>query len=120
MKLRKQTLGQIFNVLKKEADILILTDELDNYLKRRNLLIHDLWRTYYRNDSSTYSKSEAINFCKTFLEDSSKYENFYKGFLYSIARYVAKANKLSIPENITLYREHNRYFISCLQHDKLI
>ncbi|WP_421875982.1 hypothetical protein [Marinoscillum sp.] len=119
-KLRRQTLGQIFRILSEESSSLTLIDELDKYLQKRNLLIHDFWRTYYRNNNDYLISSEPVEFCKTFLEHSAKLEDFFKGLLYLIASHIANLNNHDIPRSISSYKKHSNYFRICLQRKKLI
>lgn len=119
-KLRRQTLGQIFRILSEESSSLTLVDELDKYLQKRNLLIHDFWRTYYRNNTDYLLSSDPVEFCKTLLEHSAKLEDFFKELLYLIASHIANLNSHEIPRSISSYKKHSNYFRICLQQEKLI
>lgn len=114
-KLRRQTLGEIFRILKQEP-ALSLADELNTYLEKRNLLTHKLWRKYFKGNSNLSDNSHVVHFSKCFIEDSERLERFYKGMLYAMAENIASENEKKIPKNILIFKSENTYFLSCLQN----
>lgn len=117
-KIRKQTLGQIFQVLKYESRLSI-TENLNDFLEKRNILVHELWRQYYKVNTDRSMEKEIIEFCKILIADSSKMERFYKGFLYAMAKNIAEKNMLEIPEEIRKMESEHIYFIESLQNENL-
>src|SRR5437868_12098853 len=56
-----KTLGTIFTLLKLNPK-LVIEDELNDYLKKRNLFIHNFWITFLTPRSNEKEK-KAIDFC---------------------------------------------------------
>lgn len=79
----KMTLGHIFKLLKLNPG-LVIEEELNSYLEKRNVLIHDFFSVYLHTRSRTQA-TKAENFCNDFLEHSSRMESFFKGFLNFLA-----------------------------------
>ena len=87
-KYRKQTLGQIFNVLKKEFK-LFNTEKLDNFLFNRNLFIHNFWRDFISSRRKSERDYEAaISFLNSLLNEAAEWEIIFKGMLYSMAESI--------------------------------
>jgi hypothetical protein len=118
-KLRKQTLGQIFRILKKTPNLSIEC-ELEEYLEKRNILIHELWRKYFKNNSEDLNLASVNEFCVDFIDRSSKIEKYYKGLMYAIAKHIAEINKLEIPDKIKELKINYKYFIDCLIANRLL
>lgn len=76
-------LGQIFGVLKLIPQFSI-TEEMDMYLKQRNILGHGFWRNYLNTKSDDQTK-KAVDFCNSFGQQSNEIERFFKGFIYFLA-----------------------------------
>lgn len=111
----KKTLGEIFRILKLNPK-LIIEDELNSYLKKRNLLAHNFWATYLNNKSAG---EEAVKFCYDFGRHSTKLESFFKGFTYLLAlKYVD--NRDSLEDEIKQWSDDFDFFMTSLQQKKLI
>lgn len=88
-----KTLGAIFNLLKLNPK-LVIEDELNNYLKKRNLFVHSFWTTYLTSKSDEKTK-EAVDFCYDFGRHSDNISSFFQGFLYFLAlRHVKNRDEL--------------------------
>lgn len=118
-KVRKQTLGQVFRILKQENKVAI-SDKLDDYLECRNILVHELWRKYLKDRNSNNAYPDLAQFCKTFIEKSSKVEKFYKGFLYIMALSISLKGNVEIPPYIIEFKNHYYYFLECLDNQDFI
>jgi hypothetical protein len=73
-----KTLGSIFNLLKLNPT-LVIEDELNEYLKQRNLFVHTFWLKLLTPKSNEKAK-KALNFCYDFGKHSERVESFFKGF----------------------------------------
>lgn len=80
---KRKTLGNVFMLLKLNPKLFI-EDELNEYLKKRNNLVHKFWKSYLNNYSLIQAK-KAIEFCYDFGRLSDKVESYFKGFLYFLA-----------------------------------
>jgi|SRR5690606_25664168 len=110
----KRTLGTIFNLLKLNPK-LVIEEELDIYLKKRNILAHDFLYTFLNKD---LDGKEAVAFCYDFGRHSEKIESFFKGFVYFLAvRFVKDRDHLE-PE-IKKWSNDFDYFIISLKEKHL-
>ena len=110
----KRTLGTIFNLLKLNPK-LIIEDELENYLQKRNLLAHGFWTKFLHLNSNG---KEAVEFCYDFGRHSNKVESFFKGFIYFLAlRHVKDRDHLD--SGIKIWGNDFEYFISSLEEKQL-
>lgn len=110
----KKTLGAIFNLFKLNPS-LIIEEELDNYLQKRNLLAHGFWTTFLQNGASG---KEAVEFCNEFGKHSNRLESFFKGFLYFLAlKHVKHYNDLGA--DIKELSSDFEYFMSSLAQQNL-
>ena len=110
-----KTLGQIFKLLKLNPK-LVIEDELNSYLQKRNLLAHNFWATYLNSQSKG---KEAINFCYDFGRQSTKLESFFKGLTYLLAlRFVD--NRDNLEDEMKSWSNDFDFFMESLQHNKLI
>jgi hypothetical protein len=115
-KARKKTLGQIFNFLKLNPT-LILADELDEYARLRNILVHKSYKIFL-DTKSDEQMWKTISFCYSFGRFSNRVEKFFEGFLYFLAlRYVN--NSQDLPEELKNKSESFDYFMESLNHKKL-
>jgi len=115
-KIRKKTLGQIFNFLKLNPK-LVLSDELDEYTRLRNILAHKFYGTFLMTKSDE-QMWRAISFCYSFGRYSNRVEKFFDGFLYFIAlRYVSGVDEL--PVEFKTKKESFEYFMSSLKYERL-
>jgi hypothetical protein len=78
-----KTLGVIFKLLKLNPNI-VIEKELDNYLKKRNLFIHNFWRVHLNSETESQAK-KAVDFCNDFGMHSQRIEKFFKGLAYQLA-----------------------------------
>ena len=110
----KRTLGTIFTLLKLNPK-LIIEDELDSYLKKRNLLVHNFWNNIL--DSKSDGK-DAVEFCYDFGKHSEKIESFFKGFIYLLSLRIA--NKIdNLNSEIKKWDKDFEYFMISLQKKNL-
>lgn len=116
MKARKM-LGETFRILKLNTDW-VIEDKLDEYLKKRNLLVHGFWNEYLSHKSEEQTKI-AIDFCNDFGQLSNKIESFFKGFLYFLAlRYVEDKERLHV--DMRKWDNDFEYFIKEIKSKKLL
>jgi len=118
-KVRKQTLGQVFRILKQDEKLAI-SDKLDDYLECRNILVHELWRKYLKDENSNNTYPELEQFCKTFIDKSSKVEKFYKGLVYIMALSISLKSNVEVPSNIKEFKNHYYYLLECLDNQDFI
>jgi len=115
-KVRKKTLGHIFRLLKLNPK-LIIADELDEYARLRNILVHKFLQTHL-NPKSDEQMWRTVQFCYAFGRFSNRMEKFFKGFLYSLSlEYVKDVGY--IMRDTKEKRDHYKYFIESLNHKKL-
>lgn len=111
------TLGVIFKLLKLNPK-LVIEDELNEYLKRRNLLVHGFWKNYLNTKSETQAKT-AIDFCYEFGKLSNQLERFFKGFIFFLAlRHVAERSE--IDTKIKEWESDFEYFLRALNEKYLL
>lgn len=102
------TLGNIFKILKLNPKF-VIEAELNEYLKMRNILVHNLWRKYMTTKSQKQLKL-LIEFCDKFDTSSNQIESYFKGFLYFLSlRHVHNSSYLH-PE-IKKLKNDFEYFI---------
>src|SRR5690606_12498378 len=110
----QRTLGSFFLLLKLNSN-LIIEEELDAYLEKRNLLAHDFWTKFLQRNSDG---KDGVEFCYDFGRHSEKIESFFKGFLYFLAlRHVQDRDHLE--PVLKLLSDDFDYFISSLQQKNL-
>ncbi len=78
-KKKKITLGHIFKLLKLNPG-LVIEQELNDYLKKRNLLVHNFFTKFLHTVNRTQER-KACDFCDDFINHSARMESFFKGFL---------------------------------------
>lgn len=110
----KRTLGSIFTLLKLNPK-LVIEEELDDYLKKRNLLVHNFWNNILNSKSD---EKKAVKFCYDFGKHSERIERFFKGFVYLLSlRHVKLVENLT-PE-IRKWDSDFEYFMSSLKNKNL-
>jgi hypothetical protein len=115
-KVRKKTLGHIFKQLKLNPK-LVIADELDEYARLRNILVHKFFQTHL-NTKSNEQMWRVMQFCYAFGRFSNRMEKFFKGFLYFLSlRHVKNMDYLS--EEIQELGPDFEYFMASLDHKKL-
>lgn len=107
----RKMLGQVFALLKLNPK-LVIEDELNEYLKARNLLVHNFWRTYLASKSNE-QKRIAIEFCDNFGRFSNRLESFFKGFLYAISLRHVKDRTFVSPE-LKILEPDFEFFLTAL------
>lgn len=105
---RKPTLGTIFNQLTLTPK-LILADDLDEYVEKRNILVHKLWKEYMFSRSDEQIE-KIIGFCNNFGRLSEHLEKFFKGFIYFIKLRYAPAD-LELDDPNEKWSKEFDYFI---------
>ena len=116
IKLKKPTLGNIFNQLQTTPK-LVLTDDLDTYLTKRNILVHHLWKDYMFERTS--GQAEAVTeFCNEFGKLSDNLEKFYKGFIYFLKlRYKPSLETIDTDKDI--WANELEYFLQAITRKSL-
>lgn len=110
------TLGGIFKLLKLNPK-LVIEDELDDYLNKRNILVHGFWRNYLNTISEEQAK-RAVDFCHDFGRQSERIESFFKGFMFFLVlRHVENRNKIN--EEAKKWEKDFDYFTSSLLEKQL-
>lgn len=115
-KIRKKTLGHIFKLLKLNPK-LIIADELEEYARLRNILVHKFLQTHLSTKSDE-QMWRVIQFCYAFGRFSNRMEKFFGGFLYFLALRHVK-DMYQLPEEIQKLRDSFEYFMSSLDYKKL-
>jgi hypothetical protein len=109
-------LGEIFKQLKLNPK-LVIENELDIYLKKRNLLVHNFY-TEYLISISDKQVNDALEFCDDFGRNSMKIEAFFRGFIFFLAlRHVP--DRYSVNEELKLWENDFDYFITSLNNRAL-
>ena len=94
---------------------LVIEDELDDYLKKRNLLAHSFWTTFLQNGSDG---KEGVEFCYEFGRQSDRIESFFRGFLYFLAlRHVNDRDHLD--EEMKRLSDDFDYFLTAMHSKNL-
>ena len=111
-----KTLGSIFKLLKLNPK-LVVENELNDYLKRRNLFIHKFWETYL-SSKSIEQATKAVAFCYDFGQFSDRVTSFFKGFLFFLAlRHVIDRDH--IDPDLKMWDKDFEYFMASLDKKKL-
>ena len=114
--LARASLGKIFTLLKLNST-LVIEDELDEYLTKRNMLVHGFWRNYL-NSISVEQAKRAVDFCYDFGRHSERLESFFKGFMFFIAlRHVEDRTK--VDDELKKWDKDFDYFITTLHVRRL-
>jgi hypothetical protein len=112
-----KTLGTIFALLKLNPK-LIIEDELDDYLKKRNLFVHRFWYAYMQTKDEKQGKI-IVDFLYDFGRHSERIESFFKGFVYFLTlRFVKDRDHL--PLELKGWSENFEYFMNSLENKKLL
>ncbi|MFC0878981.1 hypothetical protein ACE01N_20470 [Saccharicrinis sp. FJH2] len=85
-KIRKKTLGTLSNKLKK-VDF-INHERLDNYVQKRNYIIHNLWREELNGSIPNKNFKKCIQLCNEFIDESNNIENSLKGIMNLVFIYL--------------------------------
>ncbi len=113
----RKTLGEIFKILKLNPSW-VIEDELNDYLKHRNSLVHGFWTSHLQSKSDE-STINAINFCNEFGAKSKSIESFFKGFIYFLAlRDVKEVDKLD--PVFKLMENDFQYFLLAMKEKSLL
>jgi hypothetical protein len=115
-KLRKKTLGQIFKSLKLNPT-LVIADELDEYARLRNILVHNFFQTHLSTKSNE-QMWRVMEFCYAFGRFSNRMEKFFKGFIYFLSLRHVK-DMYHLPDEMQKLRGEFEYFMESLKHKKL-
>lgn len=109
----KRTLGAIFKLLKLNPK-LVIEEELDSYLKKRNVFVHQFWGKILNETDG----KEGVDFCYDFGRQSNKIESFFKGLLYFLALNHVK-DRGHLDSEIKKWDKDFEYFISSLKRKNL-
>jgi len=113
---RKKTLGRIFSLLKLNPK-LIISDELDEYARLRNILVHKFYQTHLQTKSNE-QMWKVMEFCYAFGRFSNRIEKFFEGFLYFLA--IQDLDDLNLlPQKIQDKKSSFDYFIKSLDYQSL-
>jgi hypothetical protein len=114
--LARITLGNIFKLLKLNSN-LVIKEELDEYLSKRNMLVHGFWKNYLDTYSIGQAK-KAVDFCYDFGRQSDRIESFFKGFIFYLAlRHIEDRTK--VDEELKKWEKDFDYFTSALIEKRL-
>lgn len=114
--LARATLGKVFTLLKLTPK-LVLEEELDEYLAKRNLLVHGFWQNHL-DSYSVDQANRALDFCYDFGRHSEKIESFFKWFLFFLGlRHVKNIEK--IDEDLKYWKNDFDYFMLALNNKRL-
>jgi len=116
LKKPKKTLGQIFKLLKLKPEFMI-DSVLNDYSKRRNIIIHNFWVSHL-NTKSVEQVTKAITFCNEFGKFSDVLESFFKGFLYNLSMYHTNKHRQDL--NIESWEKDYRFFKIVLEQKDFI
>lgn len=116
--LRKQTLGQVFRLLKLNPT-LVIEDELNSYLATRNLFVHGFWESYLKPYSNE-QKQNAIGFCNEFGKSSMRLERFFKGLLFLLMSKCAEITNLPLTTKRLELKSDYEYFLKSLGDNQLL
>ncbi|MCU0421658.1 MAG: hypothetical protein MUC81_02515 [Bacteroidia bacterium] len=109
----RKMLGNIFQLLKLTPGITI-EEMLNDYLKRRNQLVHGFWRDHLNSKLKKTMKS-AIKFCDEFMDMSDNLESYFKGFMYFLElRHTQDSKRLSATAK--QWENDFVYFVSFLEN----
>jgi hypothetical protein len=112
-----KTLGSIFKLLKLNPKF-IIEDELDEYLKKRNVFVHYFWERFLLGQNDDQGKL-AVEFCYDFGKHSDRMSSFFKGFLYMLSlRHVKDRDHLDI--EMRRWGKDFDYFISTVTKKELL
>jgi len=112
----KMTLGNIFRLLELNPK-LVIEDELDDYLKKRNMLVHGFLENYL-NKKSVECAKRTIEFCNDFGRQSVRIESFFKGFIFLLMlRHVKDRTNVDI--SVRDWNKDFDYFMTSLQEKRL-
>jgi len=117
--IRKHTLGQLFKLL-KDKNVAYIHDRLDDYLTKRNILIHELLREFYKDNNNEINDSRVKEFCIEIIETSNKLEKFFKGFLYQLTLFSMENTDFKLPKEIGEIANEYNYFLNCILKEDLI
>ena len=96
---------------------MVIDDELDEYARLRNILIHIFLQTHLSTKSDE-QMWRVMQFCYAFGRLSNRVEKFFGGFLYFLAlRHVKDMHQL--PKEIQNLRDSFEYFMKSLDKKKL-
>jgi len=110
-----RTLGGIFSLFKLNPK-LVIEDELNDYLKKRNLFVHSFWQTYLTSKNVEKEKA-GVDFCYDFGRHSDRISSYFQGLLYFLAlRHVEDRDHLD-PE-IKKWDSDFEFFINSRQENK--
>jgi hypothetical protein len=111
-----KTLGTIFKLLKLNPTF-VIEEELDSYLKKRNLFVHSFWITHMRTKSPKDVK-KILDFCYDFGKHSERVESFFKGFIFFLSlRYIKNRDHLDV--DLKNWEDDFVYFMNSLKEKRL-
>jgi len=113
---KRKTLGNVFKLLKLNPK-LVIENELDNYLKDRNLFIHRFWQTYLTSQTVEQAV-KAAEFCYSFGAFSDRITSFFKGFIFFLALRHVK-DRDHVDGDLKLWEHDFDYFLSSLDKKHL-
>ncbi|TWI85858.1 hypothetical protein IQ13_1027 [Lacibacter cauensis] len=115
-KLKKPTLGTVFNQLKLNPK-LVLVNDLDVYVQMRNEFIHSFWEKYMFSKDIVQAKI-ILEFCTQFGMMSNTLERFFKGFIYLLKlRYMTALEDVDSDKD--KWSDEFEYFLKALQSKSL-
>jgi hypothetical protein len=109
--LARATLGSIFKLLKLNPTF-VIEEELNDYLAKRNILVHGFWKRYLQTKSIEQIE-RALEFCNNFGQQSVKLESFFKGFIFFLALRHVK-DRTNVGEELKKWDNDFDYFINAI------
>lgn len=111
-----KTLGSIFKLLKLNPK-LVVENELNDYLKQRNIFVHRFWEDYL-TEKSVEQATKAVAFCYDFGQFSDRMTSFFKGFIFFLALRHVK-DRDHVDDDLKLWDSDFEYFLSSLDKQHL-
>ncbi len=84
----KATLGQLEKII--GSKLLISSNDLDTFIKNRNLIVHNYWRLANKNDKSPEKLQNPETFLKEFIERCVYWKKIMSGLLWLCIEAAAK------------------------------
>lgn len=108
----KLTLGQLETAFGKK--LLISNDELSQFIKHRNLIVHNYWRLTKTNIKGGEKLENPQEFLKSFVQKCQYWQSVINGFLWLLMKAVAeKEGRIS---EISLTDEQQNQIESYYKH----
>ena len=81
------TFGQLNKAVSEQ--ILICTDELSAFVRKRNILVHDYWRLVKSNIKGAKKLDDPERFLREFVDDCKYWDAVFQGLVFTLMRISA-------------------------------